>query len=247
MHIWKVCSNLYSSIVITAMLLKAVFNSLALLALEGIRLRLGQTDSWLGPTRWEGLWPCVKPPSSRCPEAVSKQASGEDWEVLWGAWQCACLSQTVPGAQELCDTHPALKPIKMSWPVVRTRGRKGHREISLPPWAVPVFRKSPDCRDKGYPLRTMRVVTWGFGQLWVVPRWTQGLSTMGPGREEVERVASPSCPVHQSEGLRSVVLLLELIFISHMKNETLPTSVAQNSNIYYFLWAYIQVSWAVLV
>lgn len=38
---------------------------------------------------------------------------------------------------------------------------------------------------------------------------------MDPGREEVERVASPSCPVDPSEGLRSVVLLLELIFISH--------------------------------
>lgn len=38
---------------------------------------------------------------------------------------------------------------------------------------------------------------------------------MDPGSEKVERAASPSCPVDQSEGLRSVVLFLEIIFISH--------------------------------
>lgn len=80
---------------------------------------------------------------------------------------------------------------------------------------VPVFRKGPDCTDKGDPLRTVTLMTYGFWQRWVVPRWTRGLSTMDPGSEEGERVASPSCAVDQSEGLRSVVLLLVIIFISH--------------------------------
>lgn len=38
---------------------------------------------------------------------------------------------------------------------------------------------------------------------------------MDPGSEEVERVASPSSTVDQFKGLRSVVLLLVIIFISH--------------------------------
>lgn len=38
---------------------------------------------------------------------------------------------------------------------------------------------------------------------------------MDAGKEEVEKVPSPYCPVDQSEGLRSAVLLLVIIPVSH--------------------------------